>query len=466
MFQDVDLIEEIDSLSLWFEEVQAYQSKRKARELNFSARLDVHRWSDHPEVKGFVQTIYESVDFKNSKVRRRHLKVVLLDLYVKWCQSADLKTAVSRNRNDYRAGSIYNELRISFTTVAVLDALLNFGFIHEERGFLDRTSGIGRVSRIWPTEKLIALFEDARFGTQDIGYHPDRVSVVLRDKDEDGKEFDVEYEPSEATDRMSTMLQAYNLLLARAHIELPSTDNRLVNDDDVGQRCSIKISQSPSEKFVTRVFNRGSFECGGRFFGGWWQNCRKELRNEITIDGHPTSELDYSGLHIVMLYAEEGISYWDEVGTDPYQIDVPDFLEDAAQTRSVCKSLMLTMLNAKSDLKAFAAFRSDALAGSMEKKLTNEQLAIIQKALKERHKPIAKHFCNDAGIRLMNKDSMIAEHVLQRFTNLGVPALTLHDSFIVPLGYEDLLMATMRKAFSSVMEVSLGPVDSGSIKKY
>jgi hypothetical protein len=70
-----------------------------------------------------------------------------------------------------------------------------------------------------------------------------------------------------------------------------------------------------------RIFSGGSWKSGGRFYGGWWQRLPGKWRQRIRIiDDEPIVELDYSGLHIIMLYAIEGIDYWKEFGEDPYQL--------------------------------------------------------------------------------------------------------------------------------------------------
>ena len=59
-----------------------------------SRPLDVHRWSEHPEVNIFVDTIYNN-DFRqgneNQRIKKKHLKLVLLDLYLAWFDDPDLK---------------------------------------------------------------------------------------------------------------------------------------------------------------------------------------------------------------------------------------------------------------------------------------------------------------------------------------------------------------------------------------
>ena len=416
-------------------------------DLDHSRQLDVHVWSKHPEVNAFVDQVYEE-HFKggNTEIRKKHLKVVLLDLYLSWCNDPRLKVAYRRNVNEYDAGSRYNELHISKLTIDVVDRLVSIGLLHHVKGFNDRESGIGRVSRMWPTDKLIAMFQDARFGPLDIGESADRECIVLKN-DHDEK---IEYEDTDETKRMRSVLREYNDLLRRTFIDIPTLEQSFINlePSKKGKPTLLRVNQH--DKFVRRIFNRGSFEKNGRFWGGWWQRCPKEWRGKIFLNDRPTSELDYSGLHPVLLYAKEGIDYWREVNADPYAIPTPDFLESAERTRAVAKQLLLIALNAKDDRSAFGAFREDAEAGSMEKRLTNKQLGYILDQLRDKHKPIAHRIASDAGIDLMYVDSTICEKVIQFFTGRRIPILSLHDSFIVPSGWEQELETQMMKAFAEV----------------
>ena len=67
--------------------------------LDYSELFDVHRWSDHPEANKFINEIYGSYDFSTAgkeKIAKRHLKVLLLDLYVRWKKDPELVTAIHR----------------------------------------------------------------------------------------------------------------------------------------------------------------------------------------------------------------------------------------------------------------------------------------------------------------------------------------------------------------------------------
>lgn len=444
-------------------EVREFKKKRDA--LGHSRPLDVHRWSEHPEVNTFVDLIYNRHFLgRKREIQKRHIKVVLLDLYVNWTEDPDIKIAIARNNNFYQSGGRYNELRISRLTVDVVDTLLAADLIFSEPGFYDRASKTGRQSRIWPTDQLIEFFRDARFSVFDLSDHHNRETVVLNQNDpDDDRKWLVDYKDTDETTRMRAVLKSYNALLSQTYIDIPTLEDAMLPVRDGGIQNPILISQR--EKFTRRIFNRGSFECGGRFYGGWWQRCSSDLRAKIFMDDRPTNEIDFSGLHIVMLYAEMGINYWEEIGAPPYAMPVLPFLNDEKHARYVAKALMLVLLNAKSEAAAYGAFRNKAGYGSVEKRFTNDQLGQVLYILKENHRLIANQFGADAGIRLMWKDSQISEKILQRSLDWNVPILLVHDSYIVPIGYEDDLINAMYEAFDLVMGVPLRRPDNIAVKE-
>ena len=80
------------------------------RDYQHSRPLDVHRWSEHPEVSGFVDYVYESFFLKiegNENIQKKHLKVVLLDLYVAWLNDPELNIAVHMTQSAYSDGTIF-----------------------------------------------------------------------------------------------------------------------------------------------------------------------------------------------------------------------------------------------------------------------------------------------------------------------------------------------------------------------
>lgn len=434
-------------------ETSESSSNTNVNELDFSRPLDVHKWSDHPEVNEFVDKIYNDLFAGfNETIRKKHVKVLLLSLYVNWLTDPKLFTAFDRNVNAYIPKSRYNALNISKVTIDVVDKLIEAGLINQQKGFLDRGRGIGRTSRLSPTETLIEFFEAASFTELDVFDHADRECIIHRDKDEEGKTFDKEYEDSDDTNRMREQLQNYNNLIANTYIDIPTLENSWIDPDPDNPVKKAHIFISQSNKFTRRIFNRGSFKKGGRYYGGWWQNCPSHDRSLIFMNDEPVSEVDYSGLHIICLYALEGIDYCNEYDDGPYEnLERPDFIGEEDDYRAIVKSLMLVAINAKSDKASFSAFRSNEETGSPYKKLKNPQLSEILNPLRTKHKLIQHMFASDSGINLMNIDSEITSLVMAHFVEQDVPILMVHDSYLVPQQYESELKDVMGKSFADVL---------------
>lgn len=440
-------------------ETNVISSSSDNNELDYSRLLDVHKCSDHHEVDDFVDKIYnEHFAGLNEAIRKKHVKVLLLSLYVNWLADPKLYTAFERNVNAYKPKSRYNAVHISKTMIKVVDKLLIAGLINQKDGFFDRGRGIGRTSRLSPTETLISFFEDASFTELDVFEHADRECIILRDKIENkaknkkSKAYDKEYEDTNETISMREQLHEYNNLIANTFIDIPTLENSWVDSssDDLNKTARIYISHA--NKFTRRVFNRGSFKHGGRYYGGWWQSCPSDYRSSIFMNDEAVSEVDYSGLHIIILYALEGIDYWNEYNEGPYEnLERPDFIEEEDDYRAIVKSLMLVAINAASDTAAFGAFRQNEETGSPYKKLKNSQLLEILDPLRTKHKPIQHMFASDSGINLMNIDSNITSLIMQHFVDQGIPILMVHDSYLVPSQYEDDLKDVMIKSFTDVL---------------
>ena len=423
-------------------------------ELNFARPLDVHTWSDYPEVNIFVDLIFKEMDKVegNQRVIKKLLKVLLLDLYVAWSTNPNLLLMFSRDNNEYKARSRYNELHISKKMIEIVDALVAAGFINHKIGIHDRETGSSFRTRIWPTPKLIEQFKLAKFSVFHVHQSDERETIVLRNDDKEN----VEYEDSDCAFNIHaarTLLQDYNKLLDRTHIDLETLEASHLELGTGPNRTVLEISQR--NKFVRRIFNKSSWDKGGRFYGGWWQQCPKEWRTEIAFDGVRAMELDYSGFHIVLLYALVGIDYWAEINVDPYLIDPIDCIDAAIDMRSVTKLLFLTAINASNEDETYRAFRKQCEPSTKEKKLTNSQLKLILERLKDKHAPIADKFASGAGLNLMYIESQVTERLIERFVyHYKCPILCIHDSYLVPFGWDRILHAEMKDAFSAVTGMS------------
>lgn len=199
-----------------------------------------------------------------------------------------------------------------------------------------------------------------------------------------------------------------------------------------------------NNKRLYRVFNRNSFNLGGRFYGALYQTMPKEFRKDIHIGGEPTVELDYAAHHIRLLYNQLGVDY----RVDPYLA-----LTDDPEERKVFKMLLLIALNAETERKAIQGFRDACLtSGKLARlPLNNANIRELLQRVKDRHAPIAGYINSGAGCWLQNLDSQITERILMRMTDMGVPCLPVHDSYIVPKQFEERLRDAMTGEYKAVI---------------
>lgn len=420
--------------------------RREAEALAFSRPLDIHRWSDDPEVDAWVDAMYaRCVQGKPSQIERRHLKVVLLDLYAAKLEHPDQRLHMAMGHAEYKPKSRYNALHISKKVTHVVGLLHDAGLIDMKLGFKDRRTGLGFYTRIWPSAELRAMFDRCQFGADQIGRASQEV-IILRDD----KGNLTDYPETAETSRMRQVIRDYDAFLARTLIDIRQLEQPWI---ELGHG---KVLFGPEYQRVRRVFNRSSFAKGGRFYGGWWQRCPKEWRRQIFINDSPTIEQDYSSLHVALLYARHGINFYTAADGDAYQIDTPPFLSSPEMTRKYAKRLLLVAVNASTDKKAYQAFRNDSRAGGDDfgGGLKDGQLAVMLDALRQRHPLIAHDLGSDAGIDLMYEDSRITEHVISSLTERGIPVLTIHDSYIVRYGEEMALQEALDQGFSIVTGLS------------
>ncbi len=408
----------------------------------FSRPFDVHKWSDHSEVNKFVDSIYENhFKFQKSDVLKKQLKVVLLDLYIAWLQHPKMKIGINMNNNAYKAKSRYNELHISKKTPEIVRYLNKLRFIYVKNGYFGQGLKEGKITRIWPTKKLIRLFEKAKFKEENIKYHESKEVIILRDENKKN----VEYLDTNNTQEMRSLLKEYNYLLSKTFIDIPELD---IPNIQLGNKL---ITISLHEKFIRRIFSNNSWEDNGRFYGGWWQRIPKSWRSKIYINGMPTIEDDYGSLHPILLYAKRGIDYHSLQKGDPYNV-AKLYLDNPDDQRKLIKKLFLTAINAKDEKSCFQAVKSELQTKLQNFKFTFDNLREILDALKNLHPEISDDFCNGKGIGLLNLDGQIAEYIIKKFTYSNIPVLCIHDSFIVSFKQDDFLRTTMNNAVKEVID--------------
>jgi len=420
----------------------------------YSRPLDVHRISEFPEVKKVINILLSGLNLsgliKNSPRAKilKHLRVVVLDLYIAYLSDPLIYVAYSRSKDKYLKGNQrLRKLHLGYgPMIRVVDGLETLGYLENHKGFQDRSRGIGRQARMRVTSKLVDLIQNYAVVPSMISRGDDEV-IVLRGANREI----LPYEDTDEICKMREQLLSFNAFLGKFHLELslPLEEVRPI---------LLERKANPLDYSRTRLYRRFKYDftSGGRFYNGWWQEIPKDLRPYISIDGDPTSELDYSGQHLLLLYGLKGDEYyWLKGEVDPYEA------EGMGETgRDLMKQVVLICVNAETRLKAIRAIRKEINFNYPEFTSTNKFINPLIDETLERHPLLADCFFSTMWKELQYQDSRVAEYVLKDMKARGQPVLPVHDSFVVQDQYIEHLYASMEEAYrmlgiDSIPEVKL-----------
>jgi hypothetical protein len=408
------------------------------KEYVWSIPFNGNKILNSPWLAAKVEDIAREID-STRKARKRsatdtekwHAWIAALtaNLFAAWRVSPELQVGFPKSAGHYTSSRYrYPELSYRLMTQA-FDGLQRLGYLQVDlRGYHDKETGKGKVTKIRGTQKLVRLLEqDGPVRHWEICERPDAEGLRLRDENKKP----IDFEETDTTGEMRDNLRTINRALLRNWADLQLPDNEF---DDVGWLMITDADRLPldlSRRTLYRVFNNGSFKQGGRFYGGWWQSVPRDYRRFITINDKPTVELDYRAIHPRILYALEGMACPD----DPYDVGLDP------KHRDLVKEVLNKMINAPDRFMKPAGFDSAGLGMTF---------AELQDLIRVKHGQIAKYFKTGFGLNAQFIDSQIAERVLLHFAARSIPCLPIHDSFIMHHGYESELEDQMLMAFREV----------------
>jgi len=306
-------------------------------------------------------------------------------------------------------------VRAGASTITLIKQLHEQGYINMKKGY--KMESEARETRIWATEKLLDHFPEFHNA---VIYDPVEI-VELRDGNGKLKE----YKNTANTWRIRQILERAN---------------------KVNQSADIRHEEYKLSGSLVAIYTRKFTLYGRLHTKGYrhYQGFSEEERGEMTINGDPVIELDFSGLHPHLLYAKEEKQFFG----DPYGI-----VNDRPEARPFLKQILLCMLNAPDEIAAERAANYWLYHHHKEREALKEigitRARPLITAFREAHKPIDHYFCNgsETGLRVMNLDARIALDIVDHFAKQRIPILAIHDSFIVQYRYKDELKQTMSQTY-------------------
>jgi len=462
--------------------------------------INCNRWSEAKEVDALVRYLVEGIPSRKSRGYRINMKALVMDLYHSYLCDTEQYIAYSRDKGDYvNTGSEHLYIKNHNVTydylVGCIDHLAGEGLLDNHPGgqFYDNEteSFHSYVSRMRPAPELYNLINEYHVTPDMISTFTEDDVLVLRGEPKEvtyiykGKTKTREVKPpmkapkNKVTTPMIKIIRQYNELLERSLVDV---DIECLTDSDraelVEQLADMDVAGTKrivlrlSNKSVYRVFNNGSLEQGGRYYGAWWISAPGLVRKYITIQGESTVEMDFSAMHIHLLYAKVGVNYADKK-EDAYTLEEGPFsLKNKKDDRDLNKLILLTAFNAGSPESTAAAVFDDL---RKEHKLfkynihDHDKIKSKLDLLKKKHPLISNMVANNYGHELQYYDSCVIEQVIKHFTSKDIPVLTVHDSVICQARHAEEVRNVMMNHFYQVLDrmlkVSITPVPRYSYAK-
>lgn len=333
--------------------------------------------------------------------------------------------AIPQSKQVLGMKSRYGSRVMNKTLPAVLERLSapEMSFVDMKKGYqaFTETFGPGRQTTIKAGVKLLTRIDSFEVRLEDITRSRSEEVIILKRRKEDywdsGQRMD--YKDTDDTNQYRQEIKAINDWLEAAELEFDE-----YYEDDV----------DTADRRLQRYFCNGSFEQGGRLFGGFWQPLSKLQRKQgILINGERVVSLDYGQMAPRILYGLAGLTPKHE---DAYLI--PGF-EDK---RPGMKKVFNAMLFAEKPL----ARMPKGTREFFPKRITIQHISDM---INEYHSMVADRFYTGIGYRIQFIESEILIDVLLALMDKDVVGLPVHDALLVPESMEQRVREVMMDTFRS-----------------
>jgi hypothetical protein len=196
--------------------------------------------------------------------------------------------------------------------------------------------------------------------------------------------------------------------------------NAFIDDQDI----SLRGRETPNFCGLTRIYNDGSWERGGRHYRGWWQSVPNTQRPGILINGEETVELDFGGFMTRALYHVSGLDF----PGDPYDIPKIRSLFEVAGV----DWLKVGRRNVKDVINVLLNVPHRQTIYHMKDKFIDLKVPLkkIVPLIIEYHAPIKDHFFKIVSPSIMNIEADICSDIILKGMTEKLVILPVFDAFI------------------------------------
>jgi hypothetical protein len=455
--------------------------------LNLNLFFDEHS-KNWPECKAEIEVVIAAIPklIKSGMQREKRswygINLLLANVHDMIAKNKD-SIAESLSTNTYSKG------RVGSGFIEQLKLLVHYGLLGMEKGYRnEKDRRKSRLARIWPTEKLKAMM-NLKLDTNKILISIPDDSVELRDTINQIDKYRMKkIKQTVPKKELLKRLSPKELKQYFTRTELVDYFNLVFSDYKFTYE---KNGKTTIFKPVLISIFGNNMDSGGRFYPHKYQLMSKAERQTVKINGHPTKEYDFGGLHIRILYALAGKTYPKE--NDPYKKVLrvmgkdPDLIcKQFPSIRNDLKEMLLALINGKiknpkmrnqtalrrANYRLFKCWKDKK---NDDKKMESryecdERKEIWQKAgilnakrgakdvlqaFYKAHESIKRYFNGGCPYDLMNIDGEIADYIMRAmlFGDYPIPTLPLHDSFRTLRDYEysNKLKRAMKNCYQGIM---------------
>lgn len=363
---------------------------------------------------------------KDQVTFERQIEAVVCDLVHREISNPGGWLAIPFSKQILGRKDRYRSSVLSETLPAVVQhmASLELEFVEIKKGGRNPFDPmLSRQTVIRAGRRLKDRINECQLALGDFGLDKTQESIILKDAKEgiwDNGEW-LQYDDTEQTVAYRNELAFINNWITQACIEyVPFSDHTTIVDT--------------SDRRLRRYFNDGSFEHGGRLFGGFWQHMSRKARQGIIIDGMDTITLDYGQMIARVLYGHAGA---------PFEFDDAYCVPGLEGYRDGVKRVFSAMLYADRPLTRMPQGCRDLFPNKFS-------YADVADKIIRFHGPVAEFLYVGVGPILTYLESKILLIVLTKLAEQGITALPIHDAVIVAEKHHDETVKTMLQVFKDV----------------
>lgn len=352
---------------------------------------------------------------RDLEIFNRQIEAIICEAIHRYLTGADKRIAISLSnrhlgRRDSESKILNNTLSQNIKNLASPE----IAFIELQTG----NQKNGEVTSLWAGERLKTRINERKLTYSDLTLEKSKNVIELREEKAHGQAKGklIKYPETELTTRYRDEIEQINAFLSGANICYQG--NKDIDDSRVELR---------------RIFNNGSFEQGGRLYGGFWIAMKSKDLRDITIDDDWLVSLDYGQMAVRLAYS---------LVKAPIAFDDGYLIPNWEKAREATKKLINVMLNSTSAHDWSVPKKVQKLYPYREH-IERHLLADIYSF----HKPIAHLFGGQYGMKFMFMESEILIDVLLELNSRGIAALPIHDCILVKESTQKTAKEVMLRVF-------------------